>query len=98
MKILIFIPHSICADEFPVPTYKVKHLDDWGQTCTIGIHVKKIGTDGNSSNDKFGIYLGLINGKYSVARYSNEVGEEFKLNFLECFDTLSELKHTWIID
>ncbi len=94
MKSVILIPDAI-HQEYPRNLRKIKHLDDWGDIGTVYIRLKKIDANGFSSNDHFGIYLGKIEDKFCVGRYSKEGNF---INILECFDNLSELKHSWIID
>ena len=70
---------------------------DFGDFMTIGLHLKKsgIGLDKASDYD-FGIYLGkLKNGKWGVAL---KVLYSFVPQKLAEYDSLEELKRTWILD
>jgi hypothetical protein len=74
-----------------------KNDSDFGDTQTVGKHLKRSGLTFHQFEDNldFGLYLGEHKGKWVVG-IKNEDGS--KLAGGEVFDSLSDLKQAWILD
>ena len=77
------------------------HRDDWGDQGTIGLFVKRL--EVVSDSNRFGRFLGQLEVPERgtvfvigvIVRNSDDPGA---FEALECFATVDEMKHAWMLD
>ena len=75
---------------------KPHHENDFGDTATVGLHLKRRGIDFADLKDHdFGIYLGSVNNKFHVGTMAVY---EFAPTKLVSYDNLNDLKKAWTLD
>lgn len=89
-KTYIIVEPIFNGIDIPIPKYK--------RIWERGLRVKKIGADMYSLNNRFGIYIGEINNKFCVGRYTITEINITDIDLIEAFDSQSELMHNWEID
>lgn len=86
------------ATAIPRPKRKPNGPDDFGDTKTIGLELKRrsytIGAVDNDGNDAFGVYLGQHPEGYVVFLWNML----YQPTGAEVFETLEELKTEWRLD
>jgi hypothetical protein len=77
------------------PTYKAQSADDFGNSRSIGLCVKRRKDFHDLSDHDFGIYLGEYCGKFHIGTMPVST---FHPSQLESFDSLDLLKRQWMLD
>lgn len=75
-----------------------KSQNDFGDEKTTLLCLKRKGVDifEGDPNNKFGIFLGEHENKFVVG--VNDIGNKYKFNSCEVFDSEVEMKQTWVLD